>query len=742
MPSDFYGVIIGFNNYKAVNNLPRLQYAENDATSLYNLLIDPNIGGCLEDNLKLITDEISTKELKIALFENIVQDRKENDTVLVYYSGHGFFAGPDEKAYFGVPTVENVITTDDPGLGMDYLYKEIFLKTRARSVIFFLDCCYSGAFILGHKIGRKPNKYLVEDRFFSREGRVAFVSSSKDVQSRESKSFLHGVFTFNLLNGLGGKAIDPRGDVTMSSLIAYVEGMSPHDQLPMMYGNASKIIITHPKVNRSYALKIASHKDINIQTEHKLPAEFPVHPLRNPIEAHVEYIELLTKKLEQVAQDSKIDTGTKMLNAIQSSLGSDLVFIQRIGEKESFTRVQSDSGIASDIADIYRENILNEIKPFFFASKAQLMPGKFGISQPLGNYKGKPKNIVIVPLLFELPREFLIISGVSQEKLKYGEILGHTLLSLYHSSREFTSLNLLKVEMSLLDDLKKDFGQVPYSLYKHRFDKFKEHLHKIKFAFEPIVCLRKNRPFVDSWEALARDPETNRAPFDLFLASELWGREFSTELDLYCLRGAISTYVSKWDEERPGQKLDNLSVNVYPETLYRKSYQNAIKHIVEEQELIMGEQLILELSEKKPIVRNDNTPINIDPVDAFMEIMHEYSDKFNVGFSIDDFGVEHSSIARLARLQLDHVKIDRDILHHQFPASTIKYVMNLVSQSHLHAKKVIVEGFDEDSNLSLPELFKDCKIKYIQGHLIRRASESVLDLDQSTKDLIVSLLST
>jgi EAL domain-containing protein (putative c-di-GMP-specific phosphodiesterase class I) len=119
--------------------------------------------------------------------------------------------------------------------------------------------------------------------------------------------------------------------------------------------------------------------------------------------------------------------------------------------------------------------------------------------------------------------------------------------------------------------------------------------------------------------------------------------------------------------------------------------------------------------------------------------LHKYDD-YNVQFAIDDFGIEHASIARLTRLDLAHVKIDRDVLHHFDPGMTINYVNNLVSERQLRTKKIVIEGFDDDSNISLFDLYSDCKVLFVQGHLIRRASFTLQDLEPNKKQLISKLI--
>ncbi|HSK87195.1 MAG TPA: EAL domain-containing protein, partial [Anaerolineales bacterium] len=228
----------------------------------------------------------------------------------------------------------------------------------------------------------------------------------------------------------------------------------------------------------------------------------------------------------------------------------------------------------------------------------------------------------------------------------------------------------------------------------------------------------------------------------LFKSAELWGPQFIAALDLYCLQNAIATYTRLWEEEHQGVKSDSLAINVYPETLFQPEYKKAVKRIIEEENII-NNRLILEISEKRPIPSSsqigERTQDDTHGVDWLISKIHEYTNEFQIGFAIDDFGVGHSSVTRLIKLELDHIKIDRDILLNPHPEITIAFVRNIVKAAHAHPFTIIVEGFDGESRLSLKQLY-DLGVQYIQGHMIRMASPSLANLSQDEKTFIVNEL--
>ena len=742
MKSNFYAVLMGFNNY-ADNSLNTLKYAEKDAQELYDALISPSIGNYPKENIKLITGaDILTQDIEKELYTTVVKDRTENDTVLVYYSGHGFIAGEHAGAFLGTPdvTINDILDNPKAGLQMEYLHDKIFRESKARYVIFILDSCHSGAFcptMSGNfeKGNSKNYKELVNDNYFLGEGRVAFASSLANSKSRESDAFEHGIFTHNILQGLE-KATDTNGDVTMSGLVAYVESNQVYDQMPIFYGKMTKIVITTPKSAQSTATgKRYTHSILENNLDHDNYKE--TLPLSNPIEKKIEYIQILNQHLQTIKSKGNPNIAEAILDAICKSVDAEYATIQRLSEdKKLFHKVNSKA--PHDLYTSFNRKILPEVYSFLDVDKKDLRPIKYGVYKPVEGVKSIGQNTVVIPLRLEFPRDFLILTGVPQKALEYGEILGHALISLYQATKELTLLNTEQLVATLVDHIKRDFGHVPYKIYQERFNLFRNELHKVYFGFEPIVQLGRREIIIDSWEALARsEMSDSKAPSELFDAAELWGMEFTTELDLYCLEHAISMYNDHWKTDRPGQKVDPLSVNVYPETLFRDAYIDLLKKIIKQEDLIKGDKLILEISEKRPVPTK--TIHSKGDIDKFVNIIKEYAKSLHVRFAIDDFGVEHSSISRLAKLELDYVKIDREILHHPHPKNTLRYVKEILDESHNHPVKIVVEGFDGDSNISLADIF-DLGIEYIQGYMIRQANRTVIDLDEKSKKRIIKYM--
>ena len=239
-----WALLVGINQYQAGIN--PLYYSVADVKALYELLIDPSIGGFASWKVFLLTD--NSKELPTAsnirkYLEKLSQAKAE-DTVLIYFSGHGKVEG--QKQYL-LP-----IDTDSAyirGNGISHEeFDEAVRNIPAKQVIVILDSCHSGGVLKGTKdIEVRPKNFhdmFVKESIKADVGeneaaklppgkpavggrgpvqKVALTSSRGDQESIEWSDQEHSVFTYYLLDGLKGKADqDNNGKVTFDELSEYV----------------------------------------------------------------------------------------------------------------------------------------------------------------------------------------------------------------------------------------------------------------------------------------------------------------------------------------------------------------------------------------------------------------------------------------------------------------------------------------------------------------------------------------
>ena len=199
-PGNMYAVIIGIGEYE--DQRLNLQYTVNDAKGLYNLLTDPAYGGVPKENIKLLLDEQATdRQIKGAIGKWLSRRAKEEDTVIIYYSGHG--APEGEETYWVTynADIDDLYTT---ALNNNEIF-DMLSRVRAKRMITFLDSCYSEA-TTKRKDRTRSAPIEIPWEKFSGEGRVTISASNGTQLSLELAEFEHGVFTYYLLEGLKGEA--------------------------------------------------------------------------------------------------------------------------------------------------------------------------------------------------------------------------------------------------------------------------------------------------------------------------------------------------------------------------------------------------------------------------------------------------------------------------------------------------------------------------------------------------------
>lgn len=322
-------------------------------------------------------------------------------------------------------------------------------------------------------------------------------------------------------------------------------------------------------------------------------------------------------------------------------------------------------------------------------------------------------------LIFPLDKDAAIcIFNFSESYHFLEDVFGIILQEIYHCTGQFQQFVPSRmIRCAIYDRIKRLYKYVSDRMYAERFKYFSEDLQDIEMHFEPIVRVSKYAHSINikSWEALARNKSTQRAPVNLFEAAEIWGVQFQTELDLYCLRTALETYIP---QTRRFNDVQPLAVNVYPATIMRDVYRRELENLMEDQLLSDDEKLVLEISEKTLIPSTEETTENDEFAD-FRNVMVELSKSFGIQFAIDDFGVGYASISRLNRLRPSYVKIDRDILHyeHDLGKDVIQYLMNLKHKHIVTGLKIIMEGVDSESKIPLDVLVNELGIGYAQGHI-------------------------
>jgi len=135
-------LVIAVGEYKDPR-LSRLHSPSVDATKLEEVLSDPTIGGY---SVRTLVDE-SSYTYRQAI-EEFFQNRNLDDLLLLHLSCHGI-KDDDGRLHFAASDTRRDLL-GSTAVSAGFVNKRME-RTRARSVILLLDCCYSGAFRPGSR---------------------------------------------------------------------------------------------------------------------------------------------------------------------------------------------------------------------------------------------------------------------------------------------------------------------------------------------------------------------------------------------------------------------------------------------------------------------------------------------------------------------------------------------------------------------------------------------------------------
>jgi len=192
-----------------------------DAADLARVLEDSRIGGF--DQVKVLANRPSyevRREIE-AFFAN----RKRDDLLLVYFSGHGV-KDDDGRLYLATTDTRRGLfrSTAVPAAFVN----ETMTASRSRRQVLILDCCHSGAFARG-MVAKGGESVDIHDRFEGR-GRVVLTASNATQYAFQGDEIIiigagsRSVFTHHLVRGLETGLADLDGDgwVSLDELYDYV----------------------------------------------------------------------------------------------------------------------------------------------------------------------------------------------------------------------------------------------------------------------------------------------------------------------------------------------------------------------------------------------------------------------------------------------------------------------------------------------------------------------------------------
>ena len=215
-----YAVVIGIEQYR--QKLPNADFALHDAKIVTDYLT--KVMGYPEENVVTLTNDHATYVDLVKYFEKWLPNNiQQNDSVFIYYSGHGAPNPKTGDAYL-VPYDGDPSFIDQTGYSLNRMYDSLG-KLPAKQIIVALDSCFSGAG--GRSVLAEGSRPLVMNlRTFAvlSKNMTIITAASGDQISSTYKDKGHGLFTYFMLKGIkDGNGTRQDGSININDLFNYVK---------------------------------------------------------------------------------------------------------------------------------------------------------------------------------------------------------------------------------------------------------------------------------------------------------------------------------------------------------------------------------------------------------------------------------------------------------------------------------------------------------------------------------------
>ena len=230
-----HALIVGIANYQKINPLPATVLK--DAQDIYNLLVSPNYGGYVPDNVQLLLDSQATQANLREALSSIAQKSNVDSSVVIYISSHGGQVdfGPHAGEYLlpvdadctsGTSLAQTAIAGTD--------FTEALRAITARKLVVLFDCCHAGGIGQPKDANAPVVKGGLSDSYYDRlkqgTGRAILASSRSTESSYVIPGADNSLFTQHLLAGLQGGIASDDGLIRIFDLFEYVQPKVTSDQ--------------------------------------------------------------------------------------------------------------------------------------------------------------------------------------------------------------------------------------------------------------------------------------------------------------------------------------------------------------------------------------------------------------------------------------------------------------------------------------------------------------------------------
>ncbi|MET9899472.1 caspase family protein [Streptomyces sp. NPDC006446] len=211
-----YALLIATSSFSNAG-LQQLRSPVRDVEGLASVLKDPHIG-----DFDVTTELNQEQHQATRAIESFFRDRSREDLLLLHISSHGLKADHGELYFAARDTDRDLLAST--AISAAFLQSQMS-RCRAKSIVLLLDCCYSGAFLLGAK---GDSSVHVKDELAG-HGRAVLTATNRTEYAWEGENLSElepepSHFTGAIIDGLtsGDADRDRDGRITVSELYDYV----------------------------------------------------------------------------------------------------------------------------------------------------------------------------------------------------------------------------------------------------------------------------------------------------------------------------------------------------------------------------------------------------------------------------------------------------------------------------------------------------------------------------------------
>lgn len=203
-------LLVGVDRYDD-DAFPALRFAGDDAEELAALLRDPLRGG-FDDVVVLTGPEQTTRVEILAALDDLIAPLQRNDTVLLYFSGHGTLSTDSSggSTLYVCPRDADQRHPQSTAIAVDTLQR-ILQRLPCRRKVMVLDSCHNGeakSVLDAETLERLARRRSpVDPRILTRVGEAEahLFAAAFHQPALEDPELGHGVFTYYLMQALGDR---------------------------------------------------------------------------------------------------------------------------------------------------------------------------------------------------------------------------------------------------------------------------------------------------------------------------------------------------------------------------------------------------------------------------------------------------------------------------------------------------------------------------------------------------------